>query len=84
MKEKLHKIGFPTFKLPANTKEYFMTDPLNIIFDDFDMWLLGYRIKFSCLYLPQGHTLISTCTSTMWLWSTDEYVFFGFLLEIYL
>ena len=31
-----------------------MTDPLNIIFDDFDIWLLGYRIEFSVLYIPQG------------------------------
>jgi len=26
-----------------------MTDMLNIIFDDFDIWLLGYSIEFSCL-----------------------------------
>ena len=49
-----------------------MTDPLNIISDDFSIWLLGYRIKLSCLYLPQGHYFIST----MWVWSTYEYVFF--------
>mgnify|MGYP007091384655 CR=1 FL=1 len=49
----------------------FMTNPLNIIFDEFSIWLLGYRTEFSCLYLPQGHSLIST----VWLWSTDEYVF---------
>ena len=30
------------------------------------LWLLGYRIEFSCLYLPQGHNFIST----------DEYVLF--------
>jgi len=30
----------------------FMTDPLNIILDD--LWLLGYRIMFSCLYLHKG------------------------------
>jgi len=29
-----------------------MTDPLNIIFDDFDLVLLGYRIGFICLYIP--------------------------------
>jgi len=29
-----------------------MTDPLNIIFDDFDLVLLGYRIDFICLYIP--------------------------------
>ena len=30
-----HNIGFPTFKFPASTKNLFMTDPLNTIFDDF-------------------------------------------------
>mgnify|MGYP007133251754 CR=1 FL=1 len=25
-----------------------MTDPLNNIFDDFGLWLLGYRNEFSC------------------------------------
>jgi len=29
-----------------------MTDPLNIIFNDFGIWLLGYRIEFSGLYIP--------------------------------
>jgi len=28
-----------------------MTDPLNVIFGDFGIWLLGYRIVFSCLYI---------------------------------
>ena len=51
-----------------------MTVPLNIIFDDFSMWLLGYRVEFSCLYIPLGHYFIST----LWLWSTDEYVNFDF------
>jgi len=31
-----------------------MTDPLNIIFDNFYIWLLGYRIEFCVLYIPQG------------------------------
>ena len=35
MKEKQHNIGLPTFKLPASTKTYFKTNPLNIIVDDF-------------------------------------------------
>ena len=26
-----------------------MTDPLNIIFDDFGIWLLGSKIEFGCL-----------------------------------
>ena len=50
----------------------FKTNPLNIIFDEFSICLLGYRTKFSCLYLPQGHNFIST----VWLGSTDEYVLF--------
>jgi len=49
-----------------------MTDPLNIMFDDFGIYLLNYKIEFSCLYIPQGHAFIST----MWLCSTDEYDFF--------
>ena len=27
-----------------------MTDTFDIIFDDFGIWLLGYRIEFSCQY----------------------------------
>ena len=38
----------------------FKTNPLNIIFDDFRIWLLGYRSEFRCLYLPQGYNVIST------------------------
>ena len=34
-KEKQHNIGFPAFKNTKNTKKYFRTDLLNIIFDDF-------------------------------------------------
>jgi len=49
-----------------------MTDPLYII-----LTILLYDYKaigliFSCLRIPQGHNVIST----LWLWSTDEYVFF--------
>jgi len=48
------------FLLPNCTKvlNIFMTYTLNIIFDDFDVWLYGYRIEFSCLYIPQGHYFI--------------------------
>ena len=38
----------------------FMTDTLNIIFDDFGIWLPGYEIEFSCLYFTQGHYFLST------------------------
>jgi len=51
-----------------------MTDPLNIIFREYDICLLGYTIEFSCLYIPQGQYFISIVC----LWSTDEYVFFYF------
>ena len=47
-KQKQHKIEFPTFKLTY------------IMFDDFGIRLLGYRIEFSCLYIPQGHYFMST------------------------
>ena len=30
-------------------------------------WLLGYRMEFNSLYLPQGHNFISN----VWLGSTD-------------
>ena len=53
------------------------TYPLNIILMIFSLWLLGYRTEFSCLYLPQGHNVISI----MWLWSTDEYFVVVFKFE---
>ena len=40
----------------------------------------GYMIKFSCLYIPQGHYFIST----VWLRSTDEYVHFWFCVKVHL
>ena len=73
--EKTTQLGLLTFKLLSN----FKTNPLNIIFDDFSIWL-GYRTKFSCLYLPQAHNFIST----VWLWSTDEYVMFWFWAKVHL
>ena len=54
-----------------------MTGPLNIIFEDFGIWLLGCKIKISCLYISQGHYFIRTLR----LWSTDEYVTFFILSE---
>jgi len=47
-----------------------MTHPLNIVFDDLGIWLLGCMIEFSCLYIPQRHYFISS----LWLLRTDEYV----------
>jgi len=50
-----------------------MTNPLNIIFDEFGKWFLGYRIEFSYLLFHNIRTL--------WLWSTDEHVFVFILSE---
>jgi len=51
-----------------------MTDHLNIIFDDFGIWLLGCGIEFGCLYIPHGHY----CIGTLWVWRTDDFLIFIF------
>ena len=71
--EKKHILGLSTFKFSTSTYNYFTTNTLNIIFDDFSTWLIGYRTEFSCLYLLQGHNFISI----VWLGRTDEYGFFS-------
>ena len=76
--EKTTQPWFTYFQIAA--KYSFKTNPLNISFDDFSIWLLGHRTEFSCLYLPQGHNFIST----VWLWSTDEYVIFLFWAKVHL
>ena len=38
------------------------------------------KAKWRIRYLPQGHNFIST----LWLWSTDEYVNFWFWAEVHL
>ena len=60
-----------TFQIAGMYKHSFKTNPLNIILDDFSIWLLEYRTEISCLYIPQVHNFIST----VWFRSTDEYVF---------
>mgnify|MGYP006890319217 CR=1 FL=1 len=77
-KQKQH--WFSYFQIASKYLKSFTTDLLNIIFDDFSIWLLGYRIEFSCLYLPQGHTFISI----VWLGSTDKYVMFLFWVKVHL
>ena len=62
---------------PKVLKIVFMTKPLNIVFGDVGIWLLGYGIEFSCLYIPQGHYFMST----LWLWSTDDYCQFSVFSE---
>ena len=71
---------FTFFQIARKYWTYFMTHPLNITFDNFAKYLLGYMIKFSCLYIPQGHYFIST----VWLRSTDEYVHFWFCVKVHL
>ena len=61
---------FPTFKFSSSTNNRWMSDRLDIDFDEFGNWLLGYMIDFSYLYFPQGHY----CISTLWRWRSDEYV----------
>ena len=37
----------------------YLTILLIIIFDYFGIWLLDYRIDFSCVYIPQVHYFVS-------------------------
>ena len=58
-----------------------MTYPLNIIFDEFGIWLLGYVIEFWVVYSVHMGIL----SVTMWPWSTDEYVFLWvFITKVHL
>ena len=70
LKEKTTQHWFSYFQIACKYLKYFMTNPLNIIFYNFGIWLLGYMIEFSCLYLPQVHYFIST----LWVWNTGKYV----------
>ena len=56
----------------------FKTNLLNIIFDGFGIWLLGYMIKLSCLFNSQGYY----CISTLWLWTIDYYGNFWFWAKV--
>jgi len=80
LKEKTTQPWFTYFQIARKYMYSFMTYPLNIIFDDFRIWLPGYRIKFSCLFIPQGHYFICT----LCLWRTDEYVKLWFWLKVHL
>ena len=70
--EKTTQPWYIYFQIAGSNIKKIKTNPLNIIFDDFGIWLLGYRTQFSCLYLPQWLNFVST----VWLRSTDEYVLF--------
>ena len=50
---------FAYFQIALKYNKSLMTDLLNIIFHEFGIRLPFYRIKFSCLYIPQGHYFIS-------------------------
>ena len=56
------------FQIAGKYQKSLKINPLNIIFDDFSIWLLRYRTEFSCSYLPQGHKIIITVC----LWGTDD------------
>jgi len=73
LKEKTLHHCFFYFQIACNYQKSFMPNLLNIIFDDFG-------IKFSCLYIPQGHYFIST----LWLWNIDEYLIFWFWAKVFL
>ena len=75
--EKTTQPWFTYFQMSGKYLNYFKTYPLNIYFFNFYIRLLVYRTEFSCLYLPQGNNFIST----VWLWSTDECVFFWILSD---
>ena len=59
--EKTTQPWFTYFQIAGSTKT--LLRPVKYYFEDFILRLLAYRTQFSCLYLPQGHTFIST----MWL-----------------
>jgi len=44
LNEKITQHWFSYFQIVSKYSKSFMTDPLNIIFDDFGRWLLGYKI----------------------------------------
>ena len=52
------------FQIACKYLKSFMNDLLKSInkdnFEEFGVWLQGYKIKFSCLYIPQGHDFMST------------------------
>ena len=53
-KKKNTTLVFLLSNCPQVLKPY-MTDP-----DDFRIWLQGYQIEFTCLYISQGHSFMST------------------------
>ena len=65
--KKKHNIGFPTFKLPAGTfKTSFKTDPLNIIFDDFGIFLISISFSVRLLSVLRGYSVFSSPPHSQW------------------
>ena len=81
VKKSLPIIGF-VFLLTTclNVLKIIYDSPVKYYFDDFGIWLLGYKTEFSYLYISQGLYFIST----LLLWSTDEYVKFCFWAKVHL
>ena len=59
LKEKATQQRFFFFQIAGKLK-IFYDWPVKYIFDNFDIWLLGYWVEFSCLHIPQWHYVIST------------------------
>ena len=57
LEEKTTQPWFTYFQIAGKYRKSFKTNLLNFILDDFNIRLLGYRTKFSCLYLPHGHKI---------------------------
>ena len=57
LKEKITLHWFSYFKIASKYLFYLMTDPLNIIFDNF-----FYKIQFSYLYNKQGCYFVTKAT----------------------
>ena len=63
------------WKKTNNTTLVFLLSNCKYMKSFMTVLLLGYRIEFSYLYIPQAYYFISS----LWLWSTDEYVLFFIL-----
>ena len=59
LKEKTALNRFSYFKIARKYQNLlWLTCYIFDNFDNFSIWLQGYRIKFSCLYIPQGYYFI--------------------------
>ena len=71
-KENTTQHWFSYFEIDSKYQKSFMTDQLNIIFADFGIWLLGYRIEFSCLYIFHKYFVAMKYTwicKDVWFWA---------------